>query len=58
MIPITPEQLERYRAIHLARFGKSISVEKAQIELSALVYILIELHRVMQEHNWPDVTNI
>jgi hypothetical protein len=58
MMQITDEQVEKYQAIYYAEYHEPIDKAKARKELTALVCLLDIVHRHMEKHNWPDISNI
>lgn len=57
MMQITNGQVEKYMALYLKEHGKAIDPAKARIELTALVSLLADVHRYMEQQNWPDIGN-
>ena len=55
---ITEEQVEKYMAIYLEKYGVPIDKRKALDELTALLCLLVSVHKHMQQQDWPDLSVI
>ena len=55
MIRITPEQVEKYRVLYQNKFGESIDIDTARIEVTALVSFIGATNRHMKQFDWPDL---
>jgi hypothetical protein len=58
MLHITDEQVKKYQAIYYSEYHEPVDNAKARTELTALVCLLDIVHREMEQHGWPDVSNI
>ncbi len=58
MIQLTEEQVEKYMALYLEKYGVPIDKPKALDELTALVCLLISVHKHVKQNDRPDFSDI
>jgi hypothetical protein len=56
MIPISQDHVKQYQEVYLREHGIPIDAQRARVELTALVCLVAAVHRHMEQHNWPDLS--